>query len=63
VLVTNYQPDDDWIPGTVIERRGPHSYAVQVTNEQLWHRHIDQLKEMKDSPQEDVSHSSSDIDS
>ena len=36
---------------------------MQVADGQLWHRQIDQLKEMKDSPQEDVIKNSSDIDS
>ena len=62
VLVRNYRPGEDWVPGTVVDRKGPHSYTVQVANGQLWHRHIDQLKEMKDSPQEDVLTNSSDID-
>ena len=61
-LVRNYRPGEDWTPGTVIERRSPHSYTVQVANDQVWHQHIDQLKERQDSPQEDVSKSSLDID-
>ena len=28
----------------------------------MWYQHIDQLKEMQDSPQKDISKSSSDID-
>ena len=35
---------------------------VKAANGQVWHRHIDQLKEMKDSPQE-ISQTSTDIDS
>ena len=46
----------------MVERRGPLSYTVQVADGQQWHRHIDQLKEMKDSPQEDVAKNSSDVD-
>ena len=46
VLVQNYQSGEDWVPGTVTERRGPLSYTVQVADGQLWHRHIDQLKEL-----------------
>ena len=52
VLVRNYRPGEDWIPGAVIERQGPHSYMVKAANGQVWHRNIDQLKEMKDSLQE-----------
>ena len=46
----------------MVDRRGPLSYTVWIADGQLLHRHIDQLKEMKDSPQEDVSKNSSDID-
>ena len=62
VLVRSYRSGEDWVPGTVIERRGPLSYTVQVADGQLWHRHIDQLKEMNDSSQKDVIKNSSDID-
>ena len=60
VLVRNYRPGVDWIPGTVVDRKGPRSCTVQVANGQLWHRHIEQLKEMRHSPQKDVSKNSSD---
>ena len=56
------RPGEDWVPGSIIERRGPHSYIVKAANGQVWHRHIDQLKEMKDSPQE-ILEISTDIDS
>ena len=62
MLVRNYRPSEDWIPGTVVDRKGPHSCTVQVANGQLWHRHIEQLKEMRGSPHEDVLKNSSDID-
>ena len=55
VLVRNYRPGEDWIPGTVIDRKGPHLYTVQVANGLLWRQHIDQLKEVRDSPQEENS--------
>ena len=35
---------------------------VKVANDQVWHRHIDQGKEIKDSQQE-ISETSADIDS
>ena len=47
VLIRNYRPGEDWVPGVIVERRDPHSYMVKVANGQVWHRHIDQLKEMK----------------
>ena len=55
MLVRNYRPGEDWIPGTVIDRKGPHLYTVQVANGLLWRRHIDQPKEVRDSPQEENS--------
>ena len=61
MLIRNYRPGEDWVPGVIVERRGPHSYLVKVANGQVWHRHIDQLKEMKDSPQE-ISETLTDID-
>ena len=61
VLVQNYRPGENWVPGTVVDRRGPLSYTVRIADGQLLHRHTDQLKEMKDSPQEDISKNSSDI--
>ena len=60
VLVRNYRPGEDWIPVTVVDRKGSRSCTVQVANGQLWHRHIEQLKEMRHSPQEDVLKNSSD---
>ena len=62
VLIRNSRPGEDWIPSAIIERWGPHSYMVKAANGQILHRHIDQLKEMKDSPQE-ISETSTDIDS
>ena len=47
VLVRNYRPGENWIPGTVVDRRGPLSYTVRIADGQLLHRHIDQLKERK----------------
>ena len=62
VLIRNYWPGEDWIPGVIIERQSPHLYTVKAANGQVWHRHIDQLKEMKYSPQE-ISETLTDIDS
>ena len=33
------------MPGTVIGRRGPLSYTVQMKIGAIWRRHIDQLRE------------------
>ena len=53
LMVRNFRAGDKWIPATIMERTGPSSYLVQVTGEQLWKRHIDQLRQMDDSPQQE----------
>ena len=40
------------IPGTIMERTGPLSYLVQVAGGQMWKCHIDQLRQIDDSPQQ-----------
>ena len=53
VLVRNLREGPRWILGTVIERRGPLSYLVQVASGQVWKRHIDHLLKTIDSPQKE----------
>ena len=53
VMVRNFRAGDKWVPGTIMERTGPLSYLVQVTGGQMWKRHIDQLRQMDDSPQQE----------
>ena len=60
MLVRNLRPGQTWIPGTVIERNGPLSHLVQVSSYRVWKRHIDHIREMHDSPQEETPMSSSD---
>ena len=45
-MVRNLRPGCDWVPGIVVELLGPVSYVVQ----KLWKQHVDQLKELRDSP-------------
>ena len=45
VMARNYRAGDKWMPGTVIGRRGPLSYTVQMKTGAIWRRHIDQLRE------------------
>ena len=52
-MVRNLRPGEKWVPGTIIERTGPLSYLVQVTGGQTWKCHIDHLKQMDDSPQQE----------
>ena len=43
--------DPRWLLGTIVERRGPLSYLVQVANGVVWKRHVETI----DSPQEEVT--------
>ena len=38
------------VPATVIARHGPLSYLLEITDQQLWRRHVDQVKERTRSP-------------
>ena len=35
MLIRNYKPGKDWIPGAIIEKRCPHSYTVKAANGQV----------------------------
>ena len=52
-MVRNLLPGDKWVPGTIVESTGPLSYLVQVGEGKTWKRHIDHLRQMSDSPQEE----------
>ena len=54
-MAKNYRAGPGWLPGTVIERNGPLSYLIKVNGGQLWRRHIDQLREVDDTPAEHPS--------
>ena len=49
VMARNYRDGDKWLPGVVVERKGPLSYVVQMKSGVLWRRHIDQLSELSNS--------------
>ena len=53
VLVRNLRDGPHWLQGTIIERKGPLSYLVQLTSGAVWRRHIDHILESVDSPQEE----------
>ena len=55
VMAKNYRAGPGWLPGTVIERNGPLPYLIKVSGGQLWRRHIDQLREIDDTPSEHPS--------
>ena len=46
IMARNYRDGDKWMPGIVVERKGPLSYIVKMKSGALWRRHIDQLREL-----------------
>jgi len=54
VLARNLRDGPRWVLGTIVERRGPLSYLVQVADGVIWRRHVDHLLETTDSPQEEA---------
>ena len=51
VLVRNLRDGPRWLQGTVIERKGPLSYLVQLASGTVWRRH---MLESVDSPLEET---------
>ena len=45
VLATNLLNGDKWVPGVIVERKGPLSYIVQIRTGAQWRRHNDQLRD------------------
>ena len=54
VMARNLRPGPKWIPGTIVGQNGPLSYVVQVKGGQVWKRHIEQLREVGDTPVGDI---------
>ena len=52
VLAQNYRDGPRWVSGTIIQRNSPVTYMVKLKSGVVWKRHIDQLREKFDSPQE-----------
>ena len=48
VMVKNFRPGPNWVPGTITKQDGPVSFTVCVENGQLWKRHIDHIKSLGD---------------
>ena len=44
VLARDYSGPDKWISGIVLQRLGPITYSVEISNGRIVKRHIDQLK-------------------
>ena len=43
-MAKNYREGPQWMPGLVVDRKGPLSYVIQLDSGMLWRRHIDQLR-------------------
>ena len=55
VNMVNYGSGARWIPGTIVEIRGPLSYIVQTSDGRFMHRHQDQIRRRYyDTPEYDV---------
>ena len=52
VLAQNYRDGPRWVSSTIIQRNSPVTYKVKLKSGDVWKRHIDQLREKFDSPQE-----------
>ncbi len=44
VMVRNFRPGPDWIPGTITVVLGPVTYTVNTDDGHQWKRHTDQIK-------------------
>lgn len=44
VLARDYSGTDKWVSGIVLQRLGPITYSVEISNGRIVKRHIDQLK-------------------
>ena len=46
VMARNLRPGPEWVPAVVVERLGPLTYLVETTDQLIWKRHIDLLREL-----------------
>ena len=59
VLAQSLHGDPKWVKGTIIEQTGPVSYKVKV-GDRIWRRHVDQLLNTGQEPEEQNDDSASD---
>ena len=54
VWTRNWREGPRWVKGVIVDRLGPLSYLVRVRREELWRRHVDQLRDgvVSESPPE-----------
>ena len=48
VMVKNFRAGNPWIAGTITQKDGPVSYTVCTDNGQIWKRHLDHIKKLKE---------------
>lgn len=46
VMVRNLRPGSEWVPGVIVERRGPCHIWWRLLDRLLWKRRADHLKEL-----------------
>ena len=44
VMAKNFCTGPKWVPATVVARLGPLSYLLEMTEKQLWRRHVNHVK-------------------
>ena len=44
MMARHFRPGPKYIYGEIVEKKGPLSYLVKVSDGVVWHTHIDQLK-------------------
>ena len=60
VVVRNQIPGRPWVPGIVGEVQGPLIYLVRLDTGQIWKRHVDHVREVGVSYDEQTSRGTTD---
>ena len=45
VVAKNYGSGPAWLPGKIVQKLGPLTYIVDVSDGRIWKRHVDHVKE------------------
>ena len=57
VLAHNFREGPRWVPSMIAEKGGPLNYLVQIREDILWKRHVDQIISAADTPDDVSPHS------
>ena len=60
MVVRNQIPGRPWVPGIVEEVQGPLTYLVRLDTGQIWKRHVDHVREVGVSNDEQISRATTD---